>query len=199
MGQRIDNLCELAGVCVVSIELQHLYRNGALVIWPPDEVRATVGALRQRYDPASQAICDAHITLTQPFRREPASEDLAAIEHVVAHEKQVEIDYGPVATFLPYPCVYLRVEPDQQIRTLRGGLHDLGMFNLTLPFSDPAEFIPHMSITDGYPDPEQTRWIVDALRGSEPEGAFWLSEIVWIRPDDQFHIEVVMTFALAAS
>ena len=35
------------------------FRHGTLVIWPPDDVRAVVNALRECHDPASAAICEA--------------------------------------------------------------------------------------------------------------------------------------------
>lgn len=179
-----------------SDEFKRTYRHGTIVIWPPDDVRATVGALRQRYDPASQAICDAHITLTQPCEREPDAADLAQIRAVASAHPSVELEYGPLATFLPYPCVYLEIQPASAVRSLRAALHELGLFNLTLPFSDPDEFIPHMSITDGYPDEAQTRSILAALSGSEPCGRFQLTSIAWIRPDEDFHFETVEMYPL---
>ncbi len=179
-----------------SDEFKQTYCHGTFVIWPPDDVRAAVGALRQRYDPASQAICDAHITLTQPFVREPSAEDLARISETVSDFAPVELEYGPLATFLPYPCVYLDIQPANAVRSLRRALHDLGLFDLSLPFSDPDEFIPHMSITDGYPDEAQTRVTLAALAGSEPRGRFQLTSVAWIRPDDDFHFRTAETFML---
>ena len=175
-------------------EFRRAYCHGALVIWPPDVLRATVNALRQRYDPASQAICDAHITLTQPFISEPDDAALAAIGDTVAHHLPIEIEYGPLGTFLPYPCVYLKIEPDDRLRALQRSLYDLDLFNLTLPFSDPDEYVFHMSITDGYPDERQTVQILDALRGSVPVGQFDATSAAWIKPDRDFHFETVKLF-----
>ena len=45
------------------------YQYGALYIFPPDDIRQVVNQLRSKYDPKSQAICDAHISLTVPFAR----------------------------------------------------------------------------------------------------------------------------------
>lgn len=175
------------------------YRFGTFVIWPPDDLRAQVNTLRQRYDPASQGICDAHITLTQPFLAEPSERDWVEIERVAAAHVPLTVNYGPLDTFLPYPCVYLDVQPDEPLRALQRALYDLGLFNLALPFSDPEQYVFHMSITDGYPDEAQTRQILDALRGSEPHGSFVASEIVYIRPDERFHFSEDRAFELGGS
>ena len=167
------------------------HRYGALVIWPPDELRASVNTLRQRYDPASQAICDAHITLTQPFVSEPSAGDLMAISDVVRGHLPLGIEYGPLGTFLPYPCVFLQVRPEGLLRDLQRALYGLGLFNLSLPFSNPDEYVFHMSITDGYPDERQTAQILDALWGSEPTGEFVAQAVAWIKPDPGFRFETV--------
>ena len=46
---------------------QKEYRYGVLLIFPPDPPLAQVNALRARYDPQSQATCEAHISLTVPL------------------------------------------------------------------------------------------------------------------------------------
>jgi 2'-5' RNA ligase len=180
-------------------EFQRVYRFGTFVIWPPADLRAVVNQLRQRYDPASQAVCDAHITLTQPFLAEPSEQDWAAIERVADAHPPLTIEYGPLGTFLPYPCVYLDIKRAESLRALQRALYDLGIFNRSLPFSDPDQYVFHMSITDGYPDEEQTRQILVALRGSEPHGMFHASEIAYIRPDERFHFFEVRAFKLGGS
>ena len=179
-----------------SDDFKRLYRHGTLVIWPPDEVRAAVGALRQRYDPSSQAVCDAHITLTLPFLRDPTECDISCIGSIIASAPRLRLTYGPVATFLPYPCVYLATEPQEPLRALQRALYGLDLFNLSLPHSDPDEFVFHMSITDGYPDEQQTALIVDALSGSEPSGSFVVDSVAWIRPDANFNFQTDTRFEL---
>lgn len=176
-------------------DLQRNYAHGTLVIWPPDAVREPVNQLRQRYDPASQAICDAHITLTQPFLTKPDEQDWQGIEAVLARFNPFALGYGPLNSFLPYPCVYLEIEPRETIMRLRSALHETGLFNLSLPFSDDS-FIPHMSITDGSPDEGQTRSIIAALAVDEPRGHFLCDRIAYIRPDAAFHFEVARELPL---
>lgn len=182
-----------------SDAFKRAYRHGALVFWPPDDLREAVGSLRRRYDPSSQAICDAHITLSQPFLAEPTEQDLARIAAIAARHLPLELEYGPLATFLPYPCVYLDIRPDEPLRALQRALYDLDLFDLSAPHSDPEVFIFHMSITDGYPDPEQTRQIFEALSGSEPCGRFVAGSFAWIKPNADFHFETVKEFGPGVS
>ena len=49
---------------------QRDYRLGLILIMPPGPVADLVNPLRARYDPVTYAICPAHITLSDPLRRE---------------------------------------------------------------------------------------------------------------------------------
>lgn len=183
-------------MAVVSDEMQRVYACGTLVIWPPDEVREVVNFWRSRFDPQSQAICEAHITLTQPFLWEPDEHEFDLIKHVVASHRSFRIEYGPLNSFLPYPCVYLEVRPSEPILRLRDDLHHLGMFDLTQPHTE--GFVPHLSITDGYPDAEQSRLILAALERDAPRGTFICARASYIRPDDDYHFKIERQFSLSA-
>ena len=45
------------------LDWQRPYRLGALLVLPPERVREEVNELRARYDPRSQAIAEAHVSL----------------------------------------------------------------------------------------------------------------------------------------
>ncbi|MFW6075360.1 MAG: 2'-5' RNA ligase family protein [Chloroflexota bacterium] len=174
--------------------LREIYRFGTFVLWPPDGVRSQVNPLRAQYDPASQAACEAHITLTQPFSVEPDAAIWERIRHVARLHAPFTVRYGPVNSFLPYPCIYLEIEPAERILQLREDLHALGVFNLDLPHTE--GFIPHMSITDGSPDVRETEQILNRLSEDAPSGSFRCTEITYIRPDDSFQFSVIRTFPL---
>jgi len=44
-------------------------RFGVLLIYPPDPPLLQMNALRSKYDPRAQSICDTHISLTIPIPR----------------------------------------------------------------------------------------------------------------------------------
>lgn len=165
------------------------YIHGLFVIWPPDAVRQPVNQLRQAYDPASLATIEAHITLTQPFLAQPDDEDWAQLDEVVAGFKPFEINYGPVDTFFPNPVIYLDIQPGERILALRRALHDTGLFNLSLPYTD--DFVPHMTIAEGQSgDRVVDKMMLVEVRSQAPQGTFSLSEIVYVAPDKHFHFEI---------
>jgi 2'-5' RNA ligase len=171
-------------------------RHGLFVIWPPDEVREAVNRLRERHDPVSAAICDAHITLTQPFLRVPSERDWATIAAIVAGFQPIRLSYGGIGTFLPYPCVYVAVEPSEPLTALHRALQAGGLFHPVPAHHE--RYVPHMTVMEGALDPEGTARLAEELRGAAPAGSFVCREIAWIVPDERFHFSTARTLLLGA-
>jgi 2'-5' RNA ligase len=170
------------------------YVHGTLVIWPPDDVRAVVNPLREHYDPASAAICEAHVTLTQPFVHEPSEADLAAVADVVSRHQPLEIVYGPLDTFLPYPCLFLAITPVEPMSALHVALQSTGLFH-PVP-SHYQRFVPHMTILEGTHDPDGVTDLAEAMRDTAPSGSFACREIAYIVPDASFRFSVDRMFRI---
>ena len=179
---------EYVGAMEEWSEWQKPYAHGTLVIWPPDAVREVVNRLRQQYDPVSQSICEAHITLTQPFLRQPSSNEWDELREVVSRFDSFEIQYGPINSFLPYPCIWFEIHPSERVLEIRQALHETGLFNLDLPHTD--DLIPHMTITEGQSHIEVTYELFAKLRNEISGGSFIGSDIAYIVPDLGFHFEV---------
>jgi 2'-5' RNA ligase len=178
-------------------EWQLNYVHGLFVIWPPGPVRQTVNRLRQRYDPISQATIEAHITLTQPFLARPSAADWARLAQIVAGFEPYELYYGPIDTFFPNPVIYLAIQPPERVLALRQALHETGLFNLTLPYSE--GFVPHMTIAEGRSGPDVDELMLAEIRSQAPRGTFLLTEIVHVAPDKNFHFEIKKRLKLAVS
>ena len=171
------------------------FKHGMLLIWPQDGVRNMVNKLRSKYDPESQRTCEAHITLTQPFLEEPNDESWELIESVLRKAEPFDIHYGPIETFGDSPTLKFDIEPKDEILEIRNGLHDTGLFNLTLPFTE--GFIPHMTISEsGISTTEDARKVADELNSSINKEVFQCSSIVYTKPNDSFRFEVVKTLQL---
>lgn len=166
---------------------QRNYLPGLFVIWPPDALREAVNRLRAAYDPVSQLTIEAHITLSQPFLSMPTEKEWAVLAQIVAGFKPFEIRYGPVDTFFPSPVIYLAIQPQESVLALRQALHDTGLFNLTLPFTE--GFVPHMTITEGRSQRPVDEQALAEIRAQAPSGTFLLSEIAHVVPDKHFHLE----------
>jgi 2'-5' RNA ligase len=157
---------------------------GAIVILPPAEVRRRVDRLRRRYDPVSASLVPAHVTITQPFRSEPGAAELARLETIVSRFPAFTLRFGSLGSFLPYPCIWFKVEPFATIVALRRALHATGLFNTDLRFT--RGFVPHMSITDGLPRAEEAERLFCRLAGRVKGGSFRVNELVYTRPDWTF-------------
>ena len=176
---------------------QRPYLPGTFVLWPPDELRVRVNTLRSWYDPESQRICDAHVTVTQPLLRAPTDDDWRVLELVVEDHAAFDVEVGPVGSFLPHPCIWLGINPAYRVLALRGALHATGLFNLRIPH--PENFTPHMTITEGLSGAPVDRALFEQLRDSVESGSFHCASLAYIVPDDDFHFVVARTLPLRPS
>jgi 2'-5' RNA ligase len=170
------------------------FRYGTLVIMPSAQVRSMVDQLHAEYDPASHAWYGAHITLTQPFVRQPRENDWARLAQAAAGFDAFRIEYGPLRSFLPYPCIWFEIQPREQVLLTRRAFHDTGLFNLALPHTD--DFIPHMTITEGRSGPKVDGNLLAELRNRTSEGSFLCVEVAYYVPDAGFRFTVERTLAL---
>ncbi len=167
---------------------QKVYQFGTIVIIPPDEVCAIVDDQRQRYDPISQSYCGTHITVTQPLNRSLTAAEWAQLSELVKTFESFEIRYGPLNSFLPYPCIYYQIDPSERILEMREALHRTGFFNLSL--SHTHDFIPHMTITEGVSGPSVDEGLLDKLRTESCPGSFRCAELAFIVPDEAFSFQI---------
>ncbi len=170
------------------------FKPGLFIIQPPEDVSSIVNAQRKMYDPLSQSYIGAHITVTQPFLKEPSTSEWDLLLGVLEEFLPFEIHYGPVKSFLPYPCIWYEIQPAEQILKIRSALHQTGLFNLEEGYIE--DFIPHMTITEGQSGPEVNLELLDILQGESQSGSFLCSEIVLSVPDHRFHFLPVKKYSL---
>ena len=167
---------------------QKPYEFGTIVLWPPEHVRRIVNAQREKYDPVSQSYCETHISVTQPLKKRLDLGEWRFIEKLLAGYEAFEINYGPLDSFLPYPCIWYKIEPVQRVLALREALHQTGFFNLDL--KHPENFIPHMTITEGLSGPTVDEDLLGLLQSESGEGSFRCDGLSYILPDDSFKFQV---------
>nr|CAP47454.1 putative integron gene cassette protein [uncultured bacterium] len=173
---------------------QKPYQFGTIVIWPPDEIREIVNTQRNVYDPVSQSYCEAHITFTQPLTKSLSDDEWEQILKLLKNYDCFELEYGPLNSFLPYPCIWYEIEPKVRVLDIRNALHQTGFFNLNL--SHTKDFIPHMTITEGLSGPAVDEGLLELLQGESRSGSFLCTEIAYIFPNDQFCFNVMKTLPL---
>ncbi|MEO0082454.1 MAG: 2'-5' RNA ligase family protein [candidate division WOR-3 bacterium] len=170
------------------------YLPGSLVILPPDPVRQRIGRLRRKYDSLSAQRIPPHITVAQPFRQDPDRTALEQVRQILVEFDPFEVRYGPIRNFLPYPCIWFEVQPADRIIALRNTLHATGLFNTDLPHTE--DFIPHISITDGTPGPEETLRIYNRIRTRVKSGSFLVDRVAYVRPNWQLRFLTVTEIKL---
>ena len=175
---------------------QKPYQFGTIVIWPPDEVRVVVNNQREENDPLSQSYCEAHITVTQPLLKNLSESEWNQVLSVVKDFRSFQINFGPLNSFLPYPCIWYEIEPRERILELRRALHLTGFFNLTLPHTE--GFIPHMTVTEGISGPTVDGNLLKQLQKESRQGSFFCQGLAYIVPDQRFCFKEIRTLPLTA-
>jgi len=171
------------------------YQFGTLVIWPPAELRKIVNSQRERYDPVSNSFCETHISVTQPLSK-TFHDEWGKLEDLLSEVESFEISYGPLNTFLPYPCIWYEIKPADKVLALRNVLHPTGYFNLEM--EHPQNFIPHMTITEGLSGPEVNQNLLQMLQEESGKGSFQCEGLTYIVPDKdfRFHVKRFLPFCL---
>jgi len=167
---------------------QKPYKFGTLVIFPSDTLRQSINLQRERTDPVSGSYCEAHITVTQPLGRNLNNEEWKQLDTILSSIKSFEISYGPLNTFLPYPCIWYEIQPAEKVLELRSVLHQTGFFNLEM--KHPQNFIPHMTITEGLSGPEVDENLYQLLQEESGKGIFQCKGLSYIVPDKDFRFRV---------
>lgn len=169
------------------------YRFGAFYIFPPPGVIEPIDGLRRIYDPVSAAICQAHISLSEPLPAPLSERQVSEIRAALFAIAPFDIRYGPLRDFLPYPGVCYAVAPECRIGALRETLHGTSIFATVVPKR--GHIAPHITIAE-FISVERTPSLLQRLRGNVPEGAFRCDEVTYAVPDASFRFQRIMTFDL---
>lgn len=160
------------------------YQYGALYIFPPDEIRQNINQLRSKYDPKSQAICDAHISLTVPFARSLTESSWRKLEDQVGAIGSIELELGPIHQFPGVPGVVLLVEPADFIRDTVASLERGSVFEGAKERK--YRFTPHMTIAE-FISLEDSEKLCAELKDGIPNQTFTCERLSYAVPDESFH------------
>jgi len=172
------------------------YEFGVILIFPPEPLLTQVNVLRARYDPRSQATCDAHITLTVPLPRPISDSHWRELEAIISPIKSFPIHYGPLRHYLPHPGVCLTIEPQDELNRLRLELEKASVFSGAPEREYP--FSAHMTIAE-FITVEQTLSLMDELQTIAPMGSFICGSVSYAVPDSDFHFSERGRLTLAHS
>jgi len=174
---------------------QNEYRHGAFYLFPPADVAAYVNELRVRYDPRAAAICDAHISLSEPLANPLSVEQLDELHTALVGFAPFELTYGPLTSIGPYPGVVFAVAPKDAFFALRVAVQSTSIFaGRALPR---AERVPHMTVAE-FISLEETHELLTKLGSTVPSGSFFCDRVVYAVPDASFHFAPVLEITLSS-
>jgi len=170
------------------------YQHGLFIIQPPEDIRAIVDAQRETYDPLSYSYVGSHITVTQPLLDKPSEKDWERLLQALENIQPFLITYGPIKSFLPYPCIWYDIQPAERVLEIRSALHQTGLFNLEEGYIE--DFIPHMTITEEQSGPKVTLELLDQIQEESQPGSFLCEELIFSAPDQNFHFSPINRISL---
>lgn len=162
---------------------QQKYRFGVLLVFPPNPLLAQTNELRERYDPKSSAVCDAHISLTIPVPKPLCRANWNELEFIASSFKSFVIHYGPLKNYLPHPGICLAIEPQKELDQLRIALEGASVFEGAKKRNFP--FSAHMTIAE-FITVEQTKELMIELKDEAPIGNFNCTGVSYAVPDINF-------------
>ena len=172
---------------------QDEFRHGAFYLFPPRDVAAPINELRARLDPKSAAICDAHISLSEPLVRPLSGQQLDELRSALATVAPCELTYGPLTSIDPHPGVVFAINPEDAFFALRAVVQSTSIFaGRDLPR---AARVPHMTVAE-FISLEATHDLLAELRNTVPVGSFLCDRVDYAVPDASFHFELVLTLPL---
>ena len=172
---------------------QAKYRYGAFYLFPPVGVIEPLDALRRTYDAQSAAICQAHISLSEPLAGPLADDGIDEIRTALARCAPFDIRYGPLRSFPPHPGVVYAIQPEDSIMRLRAVLHATSLFAGRSLVR--AQIAPHLTIAE-FISLERTDELLRALSGKVPEGTFRCTAVDYAVPNQHFSFERVLALPL---
>ncbi len=172
---------------------QRDYRFGVILVMPPPHVAAPIDALRQAYDPRSHAICSAHISVSDPLRREPTDQARGEIRDLLRTVEPFEVQYDRPTASTRRPGVTCLVGPQERFDELKRVLHQASVFEGMV--SDRRAIPAHMTIAEFLTVEDSLRICAD-LADATPAGSFRCDRLEYIVPDSTFRFHRRETFFL---
>ena len=175
---------------------QHDYRFGVILVMPPPHVASPIDALRQTYDPKSHAICSAHISVSDPLRRQMTDDSQNQIQELLRTVEPFEVHYDRLTASARRPGVAYPVSPQERFDELKRIIHQASVFEGVAYRR--REIPAHMTIAEFLTIEDSLRICAD-LMDTAPRGSFWCDRLEHVVPDATFRFRRHGAFLLGTS
>jgi hypothetical protein len=162
---------------------------------PPPHVASSIDALRQVYDPQSHAVCSAHISVSDPLRRQLGDDDREQIQGLLRAVEPFQVHYDNPTASTERPGVTCPVAPQERFDELKRVIHHASVFEGAI--YSRREIPAHMTIAE-FVTIEESAKIVADLTNTELRGAFWCDRLEYVVPDESLRFRRCITFFLGA-
>ena len=174
---------------------QEEYRHGAFYLFPSPEIAIVVNELRQRYDPRSAAICDAHVSLGEPLIGPIRVEQLEELRAALCAVTPFPLTMSPLTQMGSHPGVVVGLSPEEPFFALRDLVHSTSIFagrELSR-----AQRSPHLTVAE-FVSHDEAQGLLAEVSPWDVGGRFLCDHLVYAVPDEEFHFEPVLTLTLAS-
>ena len=172
---------------------QRDYRFGVMLVMPPPHVASSIDAMREAYDPKAHAICSAHISVSDPLRRELDGEARAEIRGLLRTVHPFEVHYDKPAASTRHAGVAYPVAPQERFDELKGTIHQASVFEGAV--YSRRQIPAHMTIAEFLSIDDSLR-LCARVAGTAPGGSFWCDRLEYVVPDATFRFQRQETFLL---
>ena len=153
---------------------QRDYRFGVMLVMPPPHVASSIDAMREVYDPKAHAICSAHISVSDPLRRELDGEAREEIRGLLRTVHPFEVHYDKPAASTRHAGVAYPVAPQERFDELKRTIHQASVFAGAV--YSRRQIPAHMTIAEFLSIDESLR-LCARVAGTAPGGSFWCDRL----------------------
>lgn len=172
---------------------QRDYRLGLILIAPPPMVSTLIDSLRTEHDPRSAAICQTHISVSDPLDCEMTPSIHSEIQHALTSIAPFRLNYSNPQASRDRPGVACPVFPQAPIDRLKRTLHSTSAFSRK---AYARRHIPaHMTIAE-FLSKEDSLTVCAKLQKAVKGGTFLCDRLQFMVPDDNFRFEASGSFYL---
>ena len=172
---------------------QQDYRLGLILIVPPPMVSTLIDSLRTEHDPRSAAICQTHISVSDPLDCEMTPSIHSEIRHALASIAPFRLEYGNPHASGDRPGVTCPVFPQAPVDRLKRALHSTSAFSRK---AYKRRHIPaHMTIAE-FLSNEDSLTLCTKLQKIVKGGTFLCDRLQFMVPDLNFRFIAIDTFYL---
>lgn len=175
---------------------QRDYRFGVILVMPPPHLASPIDALRMAYDPKSYALCSAHISVSDPLRRQLSDDARQEIQELLRTVEPFEVHYGRPTASARRPGVAYPVSPQERFDELKRIIHQASVFEGVVYRR--REIPAHMTIAEFLTIEDSLRICADLI-DTAPRGSFWCDRLEHVVPDATFRFQRRGTFFLGTS